>query len=102
MRKVPLGRMEGFARAEPAKPLPDSITTVPAGWALSQHEQQFVLASEGALWRVLIPAPGQAPQERGEAPTPSPGSSRDTEHPKAAALCNPHTKRWSLLMGLPA
>lgn len=72
MRKVPLGRMEGFARAKPAKPLPHSITRALAGWALSQHVQQFVLASEGSLWQVLIPALGSSPsgeaEGRGERP----------------------------------
>lgn len=65
---------------------------------LSQHVQRFVLASEGGLWQVLIPALGSSPSGEGRG---SPGSSPATEHP-AAALCNPHTKRCSPLMGLPA
>lgn len=68
MRKVPLGRMGRFARAKPAKLLPHSTTTVLAGWALSQHVQQFVLAREGGLWQVLIPALGSSPSGEGRGP----------------------------------
>lgn len=98
MRKVPL---EGW-RDLPEPILPNLCLTASARLlqaGLSQHVQQFVLASEGSLWQVLIPALGSSPSGERRGPHSEP---RDTEHPRAAALCNPHTKRWSLLMGLPA
>ena len=72
MVKVTLGRMGEFARARSGKPPPRSIATVCAGWAVSKHVWQFVLASEGSLWQSLIPALGSSPSRGGRSPCSQP------------------------------
>lgn len=103
--KPTLGRMGEFARARSGKPLPQSIATVCAGWAVSKHVQQFVLASEGGLWQPLIPALGSSPSRGGRGPCSQHSLLPETLSIRKLQLkpqCNPHTKRWSLVMGLPA
>lgn len=77
MVKVDVRRMGGFG-----KPPPQGITTIRAGQAVSKHVHQFVPASEGGLWQLLIPALGSSPSRVGRGPCYSPHSSR---HQKAAA-----------------
>lgn len=67
MRKVPL---EGW-RDFPEPSLPNlSLTASPRLLqpGLSQHVQQFVLATEGSSWQMLIPALGSSSSEERRGP----------------------------------